>query len=186
MEYDIKKGGHKDMCRIYPMMEFDFLPFEMVRQAYLQRAMMTGAAELLLLKNENGLEIGYAVTYKKSLYGYVLLSYLAIYPPFRGKGAGTRFLALIRERYAFCRGILLEVAHDEAAAAKRRYNLYAAQGYEKVDCAYHIGGGETTLMCLRLMGKEDPAPAIVRIISDLYLKIIPERVFHKFLSVKTV
>lgn len=183
MKHVIKKGGHKDLYRIYPMMEFDFPPAELVGQPYLHCAFLKGAADLLLLKDENGLETGYAVVYKKSLYGYVLLAYLSIYPIFRENGAGTRFLELIRERYAGAQGIFLEVTQGDPAAATRRYALYASMGYADVSCDYAVGGTDTTLMCLRLKGKADPAPAAPRIIRDLYTQIVPERYFDKNIRV---
>ena len=183
MDYMIKKGGHKDLHRVYPMMEFDFSHTELVAEPYLQCALMKGAAELLLLKDETGLEIGYAVIYKNSLYDYVLLSYLAIYPTFRDNGAGTRFLAFIRERYEDTQGIFLEVTGGDPSAAAQRHRLYASQGYGDVSCDYAVGGVDTTLMCLRLKGKQDPSPAAPLIIRDLYGQIVPKRVLDRTIRV---
>ena len=55
--YEIKRGGHADMKRIYPMMEFDFKDWERPSLADCQIGMIRGA-ELLLLKDEAGLEAG--------------------------------------------------------------------------------------------------------------------------------
>ena len=57
--YEIKRGGHADMKRIYPMMEHDFHEWERPSLADCHLGLIRGA-ELLLLKDESGLEAGYA------------------------------------------------------------------------------------------------------------------------------
>ena len=57
--YHLERGGHADMKRIYPMMEFDFHDWERPKHLECQRALLRGA-ELLLLKNAQNAECGYA------------------------------------------------------------------------------------------------------------------------------
>jgi hypothetical protein len=175
VDYVLKKGGHKDLYRIYPMMTFDYPRAARVGQAYLHGAFLNGAADLLLLKDENGLETGYAVVFKKSRYGYVLIACLSIYPPFRESGAEARFLLLIGARYADRQGIFAWVPGGSSAAAESRRARLAALGYGDVACTLEVGGAEAALLCLRLAGKADPSPAAPCIIRDLVAGIIPER-----------
>ncbi|NCB51922.1 MAG: hypothetical protein EOM54_08600 [Clostridia bacterium] len=172
MDFEIKKGGHKDLHRIYPMMEFDFLPFELLKETQLHLALVKGAAELLLIKDERGLEAGYAAVFKDSLYGYMLLAYVAVYPIFRGQGVGKRFLELIRGRYEDSFGIFTAVPEGENA--ERRQRFYAAQEFFKVPCDCSFRGVETELYCLRFRGPEDLSAATPLIVRDIFARTLTE------------
>lgn len=63
--YHIERGGHADMKRIYPMMTFDFHDWERPSHLECQRAMLRGA-ELLLLKDAQNAECGYAFMLKSA------------------------------------------------------------------------------------------------------------------------
>ena len=100
--YHIERGGHADMKRIYPMMTFDFKDWERPTQLECQGALLRGA-ELLLLKDAQNAECGYALMLKNRVTGYVLLGWLAVYPHLRGAGTGREFLQLIRSDMRGCR-----------------------------------------------------------------------------------
>lgn len=172
MDFEIKKGGHKDLHRIYPMMEFDFLPFELLKETQLHLALVKGAADLLLIKDENGLEAGYAAVFKNSLYGYVLLAYVAVYPVFRGQGVGKRLLELIRARYENSNGIFAAVPESENA--ERRQSFFAAREFLKVHCGGSLRGVETELYCLRFKGPEDLSAASPLIVRDILARTLTE------------
>ena len=70
--YEIKRGGHADMKRIYPMMKYDFKDWERPSLVECQVALLKGA-ELLLLKDENGFECGYALMLRDRAHRYALL-----------------------------------------------------------------------------------------------------------------
>lgn len=182
MDFEVKRGGHKDLKRIYPMMEFDFRGEGLIAQGYLHLALINGAAELLLLKDLDGRELGYAFVQKAEHYDYVLPAYIAVYPTFRGAGAGTRFLELIRERYANKQGIFLEVFGDSDGAKKTRA-LYERLGWQRVGCKYRLRGTPSTLMLLRLSGPEDVAPVAPVIIEALYKGVLPDRKIGEFVRV---
>lgn len=172
MDFEIKKGGHKDLHRIYPMMEFDFLPFELIKEPQLHLAFVRGAADLLLLKDENGLEEGYAVVLKNSLYGYALLAYIAVYPIFRGQGVGKRFFDLVRARYEGQNGIFAGVPEGENA--ERRQGFYTSQGFLEVPCACSLRGEKIRLLCRRIKGPEDLSKAAPLIVQDILKKALSE------------
>ena len=44
MMYEIKRGGHADMKRIYPMMEYDFKDWERPSLVECQMALLKGAS----------------------------------------------------------------------------------------------------------------------------------------------
>lgn len=176
VDYIIKKGGHRDLHRIYPMLAFDFRPFERFRELTFQAALLGGDAELLLLKNAAGVECGYAILFTRSLYQYVLLAFIAVYPPFRGQGAGGAFLDLIRARYAEKQGILLEVTeHDDPGETERLKGIYGARGWRLVPCIYRLGGHDAVVMNLPLRGPADISAAVTLIVNDIYRSILPDR-----------
>ena len=76
--YEIKRGGHADMKRIYPMMEYDFKDWERPSLVECQMALLKGA-ELLLLKDENGFECGYALMLRDRAHRYALLGWLGVF-----------------------------------------------------------------------------------------------------------
>ena len=108
MNYNIIRGGHEDLNRIYPMMTFDFESWELPKESEFHAAMLKGA-ELLLLKDGTGLECGYAMMLKSRGDNYVLLGWLGVYPNVRGNGIGGKFLSCLREYYSALGGILLVV-----------------------------------------------------------------------------
>lgn len=106
--YEIKRGGHADMKRIYPMLEHDFHEWERPSLADCHLGLIRGA-ELLLLKDESGLEAGYAYMLRDAARRYALLGWLAVYPTIRGAGTGAQFLELIKARYARYECVFIEV-----------------------------------------------------------------------------
>ena len=51
---------------------------------------MNGTAELLIVyEKESGLDLAYALTIVKNIYGYVLLKYMGVLPWYRGRGMGV-------------------------------------------------------------------------------------------------
>ena len=106
--YEIKRGGHADMKRIYPMMKYDFKDWERPSLVECQVALLKGA-ELLLLKDENGFECGYALMLRDRAHRYALLGWLGVYPTIRGGGIGSEFLELIKAWYAKYDCVFLEV-----------------------------------------------------------------------------
>lgn len=146
--YEIKRGGHADMKRIYPMMEYDFKDWERPSLVECQLALVKGA-ELLLLKDETGLEAGYAFMLRDAARRYALLGWLGVYPTVRGGGVGAQFLELIKSRYAKSECVFLEVTeYPELEKARRLAAFYKRHGWQETGVPYAIGGRDTLLMHL--------------------------------------
>lgn len=87
----IRKGGHRDLERYYGLMEIDFDSEELLGKLAIHRAISRGEQELLIVyDDETNLEVAYALCGVKSLYGYVLLKYMAVFPWYRGRGSASR------------------------------------------------------------------------------------------------
>ncbi len=147
--YEIKRGGHADMKRVYPMFEYDFKEWERPSLAACQVGLIKGA-ELLLLKDEAGLECGYAYMLRDRARRYALLGWLGVYPTVRGGGVGAQFLELIKERYARYECVFLEVTqYPELEKARRLAGFYRRHGWQETGVGrYEIGGEPTLLMHL--------------------------------------
>ena len=166
--YHIERGGHADMKRIYPMMEFDFHDWERPSHLELQLAMTRGA-ELLLLKDAHNVECGYAVMLRSKLTGYVLLGWLGVYPHVRGNGIGGQFLTLIREHYEDWQGILLEVTeYPELEKARKLHAFYQRNGYGDVACRYVLSGRDTALMYMPIKGAGDISSVARSVVRSVY------------------
>ncbi len=182
--YHIERGGHADMHRVYPMLCFDFHDWERPLEFECQRALLRGA-ELLLLKDQQNAECGYALMLKNRLSGYVLLGWLSVYPHIRGGGIGSEFLRLIREYYERWEGILLEVTEYPALEKARKLNaFYKRSGYADVNCRYFLGGRETQLMYLPLAGARDIAPVIKSVVRSVYECMYSERALANLVRIE--
>lgn len=181
--YHIERGGHADMKRIYPMMTFDFHDWERPSHLECQRAMLRGA-ELLLLKDAQNAECGYAFMLKSRLTGYVLLGWLAVYPHIRGGGIGGQFLSLIREYYNGWQGILLEVTeYPELKKARKLHDFYQRNGYSDVDCHYTLSGRSCALMYQPLEGAKDIAPVVKSVVRSVYECMYSESALWNIISI---
>lgn len=168
--YEIKRGGHADMKRIYPMLEYDFKDWERPSLADCHLALIRGA-ELLLLRDEKGMELGYALILRDRARRFALLGWLAVYPTLRGSGAGGEFLELIKARYARYECVFLEVTeYPGAEKARRLADFYTRHGWQPTPAPnYTIGRRETLLMHLGTPpARGDLQPAIEAVYSPMY------------------
>ena len=184
MTYSFKKGGHNDLHRIFPMLEFEFRDYERMGELRLHQAILRGSAELLLLRDEADVENGFIITYCESIYGYVLAAYMLVYPTFRGEGASHACLDLLKERYADTQGVFLEVSDDpEMAKAVVLHDYYAREGWQDVDAGYRAGGEPGILMHLPVNGPEErPVPVAKRIVTEIYSHVVPEKDVGDYIS----
>ncbi len=184
----IRKGGHMDLERYYSLMELDFDKKELLSKAAIHRAMLSGAMELLLLKEENEpTDTAYALVCCKGLYGYVLLKYFAVMPWCRDRGQGVEAMRALNKRYADRQGILAELTafEDEDGAYLRRLKKFFARfGYVQVPCDYRLGGAEVFLMVKPLKGTWEIAPVAHRIIRDFYSRCLSPGAMVKMVDIR--
>ena len=77
----IRKGGHRDLERYYSVFDLDFDKKELLPKLSLHRAISKGDVELLIVYDEESrIEVAYALTLCRGLYGYVLLKYFGVLP----------------------------------------------------------------------------------------------------------
>lgn len=174
---NIRKGGHKDLDKYYSLMEMDFDSEELIPKLSLHKALLNGAAELLVAYDEESqLETGYALVLAKGMYGYVLLKHMGVMPWYRGKGVGVQIMRLVNKRYADRQGILAEITEfgdDDPDHMKKQQRFMARFGYVEVNCDYRISGTKAHLLVKPLKGGPEIERVAHRIIGDIYSRVLP-------------
>ena len=184
----IRKGGHKDLERYYAAMEMDFDSEELLPKLAIHKGMMNGSMELLIFtEDESNIEIGYALTFVKSLYGYVLLKYFAILPWYRDHGVGVETMRLVNKRYADRQGLLEELTEfddPEVDHLKKLFKFFARFGYVDVPCEYTIGGTRANLMVKPIKGTAEIGRVAHRIVIDMYSRVLSTGAMFDMIDIK--
>ena len=186
----IRKGGHRDLERWYSMFEVDFDKKELLPKLSLHLAVSRGDAELLIVYDEESrLELAYALTLCRGLYGYALLKYFGVLPWYRGKGLGIQAMRLLNQYYAEKQGLLAELTvfdpEDKDTLRKLR-KFFSRFGYEEVKCDYRLAGAAVTLMVKPLRGTAEIAPVAHRILRDLYSRVLSGEKLEKTVDIRRV
>ena len=106
----LRKGGMQDLERYYPLLEMDFDSEELFAKRDLRRGIRKGTMEFLIMQEEEtGMDMAYAFTIPRGVYGYVLLKYFGVLPWLRGKGVGVDAMRLLNRYYAEKQGIAAEI-----------------------------------------------------------------------------
>ena len=184
----IRKGGHRDLERYYTLFEVDFDEKELLPKLGLHTAISKGDAELLIVYDEESkLELGYALTLCRNVYGYVLLKYFAVLPWYRGKGLGAQAMRLVNKYYAEKQGLMAELAvfdpEDKDTLRKLR-KFFSRFGYETVLCDYKLSGTPAELMVKQIKGSADLTPVIHRVIRDFYARVLNPARLEKMVEIR--
>ena len=183
----IRKGGHRDLERYYTLFEVDFDEKELLPKLGLHTAISKGDAELLIVYDEESkLELGYALTLCRNVYGYVLLKYFAVLPWYRGKGLGAQAMRLVNKYYAEKQGLMAELAvfdpEDKDTLRKLR-KFFSRFGYEEVKSDYRLAGAPVTLMVKPIRGTAEIAPVAHRLLRDFYSRVIGPTALEKMIQI---
>ncbi len=184
----LKKGGHRDLERYYAMMEVDFDSEELIGKLALHRAISKGDAELLIAyEDETKLEGGYALVFPRSLYGYVLLKYMGVFPWYRGKGLGVELMRMINKRYADRQGILAEITEfedPEPDHLKKLFRFFSRFGYTEIDSDYRISGTKAHVFVKPIKGTTDLTPFYHRVLNDFYSRVLSPASMRSMLDMR--
>jgi len=182
----LRKGGHRDLEKYYSLFNVDFDTEELIDKLTLHRAMLKGNAELLIVTDEEAkMDVAYAVTFPKSLYGYVLLKYFAVFPWVRGKGIGIESMRLLNKQYADRQGIVAEITDfpdDDPNHQKKLFRFFARFGYVLVDSDYRIGGTEAHVMVKPIKGGTELSPVVHRMVRDYYSRVLSITAMEKMID----
>lgn len=187
---DMRKGGHVELEKYYPLMEMDFDSEELMPRLSLHRAIMNGTAELLIVyEKESGLDVAYALAIVKNLYGYALLKYMGVLPWYRGRGMGVETMRFINRRYVDKQGLIAEITEfpdEDKDRVKKLRKFFTRFGYVEIDSDCRIAGVKSNIMVKPLKCGEDISPLIHRILPDFYGRCLGPRAVRKMLDIKPV
>ena len=186
----IRKGGHRDLERYYSVFDLDFDKKELLPKLSLHRAVSKGDVELLIVYDEESrIEVAYALTLCRGLYGYVLLKYFGVLPWYRGKGLGIQAMRLLNKYYAEKQGLLAELTvfdpEDKDTLRKLR-KFFSRFGYEEVKSDYRLAGAPVALMVKPIQGSADLTPVVHRVIRDFYSRVIGPAKMEKMVEIHRV
>ena len=186
----LRKGGHRDLERLYSAFELDFDRRELLPKLAIHKAMTLGDQELLVFYDEeSGITAGYALVMVRGVYGYVLLKYFGILQWFREQGLGIQAMRLINKRYADRQGILAELTvfdDEEGETLRKLRRFFTRFGYQDVDCAFRIGGAPVDLMVKPIRGTAEIAPIAHRMIADFYSCCLRPASLEKMVDIRAM
>ncbi|MCI5996384.1 MAG: GNAT family N-acetyltransferase [Blautia sp.] len=119
--------------------------------------------------------------------GYVLLDYYAVAEQARGKGIGSRFLELFREKLSErgCRALLLEVENpafagteEEHRNQERRIRFYEKNGITLTKHRSRLFGVEYRIMILPVLDEFTEA-LVPGALDEIYHTMFPEKYFGR-------
>ena len=173
----VRKAGHRELERFYGLFEMDFDRRELLPRLAIHRGMTRGDMELLIVtEEESRIDVAYALTFCRGLYGHVLLKYFAVLPWYRERGLGVQAMRLIHKYYADRQGILAELtvfdAEDGGAYLRKLRKFFARFGYVDVDCDYELGGAKAELLVKPMKSAADLSPVAHRVIRDFYSRVL--------------
>ncbi|HEX2927959.1 MAG TPA: GNAT family N-acetyltransferase [Ruminiclostridium sp.] len=187
MGHDIRPMRLEELKDIYKRIEDDFASGEYppYRVLYGQLESDAQTGRILI---ENGNEVAYSICAEGGTKDFVLISLLAVYREFRGRGFGTAFLEVLKDCYSDKKGVIVEVEKPEDAKTKeerdiriKRIGFYEKAGFRLLpDIDYTIWDVPMHLMVL---SAESPQNIINKEVSsamhDIYLKLMGEQFIHK-------
>ena len=185
---NLRNGTHKDLEKVYQLMEMDFDSEELLPKYTIHKAMMTGTTELLIAyDDESGMDLGYALAFIKGMYNYILLKYIAVFPWYREKGVGVEFMRLINKRYAEKQGIVAEITEfpdDYPNHLVKLFRFFARFGYTEVPSSYKIGGTAAHIYVKPIKGTAEIKPVLHRIIRDFYSRVMSYSAMYAMIDIK--
>ncbi len=183
----LRKGGHRDLERYYGLMEVDFDSEELIGKLALHRAISKGDAELLIAyDDETRIEGAYALVFPRSLYGCVLVKYLAVFPWFRGRGVGVELMRLLNRRYADRQCLLAEItefADPEPDHVRKVVRFFSRFGYSELDCDWRIAGTKAHLFVKPVKGSAEALAGVYRrVLADFYSRVLSPAAMSRMFS----
>lgn len=186
MSYTTRKMGLQELKTIYRKIEQDFREGEYPPYDKLYKQLEDGIQNGTVLM-EDSRDVAYSIC-AEGKNGYVLVSLLAVYDAFRGKGHGSAFLEILKSVYRDKNGIIVEVerpedAEDgrEKAVREKRLAFYQKAGFRIIPgIEYSIWDIPMHLMVFPLNSDiTEINDHIGQIIYEIYLGLMGKRFIHK-------
>lgn len=192
MAYSARNIELWELKNIYERIEQDFAEGEYPPYDKLYKQLEAGMQSGIIFTDE-GHDVAYSIC-AESKAGYVLISLLAVYPEYRGKGYGTAFLERLKSLHSGKNGIIVEVekpedvSGQEKAIREKRINFYQKSGFRMISgIKYSIWDVPMHLMILPLnTGITEITDHIGQIIYDIYLMLLGKRFVYKMEFIRLI
>ncbi len=193
MAYQIRTINLQEVGDLYINIVNDFAPGEYPPYDVLYKQLEKGIQDGFVLVNDQK-DVAYSICTEDSTNSFVLLSLLAVYKEYRGRGFGTEFLKMFKNRYCGEKSIIVEVEKPEAALEQKERNtrenrikFYEKAGFRLLpDIEYAIWDVPMYLMLLPMKNMQIDETSISSInkeiekaMGDIYLKLLGSKFFHK-------
>jgi GNAT superfamily N-acetyltransferase len=172
---------------IYDNIEQDFDLNEYPPYNILYKQIQKGLLEGHVLESSGNI-IAYSICGASNKNEYVLLSLLAVFPQYRGKGIGTAFLKGLRKKYSHKKAIIVEIERFELAKTQEEKNkrLRRIEFYRKEDFSpimgidYYIWDLPMAILALPINVPIDIIQKEIKeVLGDIYLDLIGPKLIHK-------
>ena len=186
-EYFIRHMEVDELDGFYKRIDGDFPPAEHASRQVFYQQILSGLQQGLVFGDKAG-DLAYSVCASNHANGYVLISFFAVFPEFRGQGIGTAFLRALSARYAHKQALIVEVERLELAKTakdlelrRRRINFYKKAGFLLIKgIDYSVWDVRMNLMALPLNSSFQIIEKQIEIIMyQIYLKTAGESAIHK-------
>ncbi len=193
MAYDIRPVNLNEVRYLYINIVNDFAPGEYPPYDVLYKQLEKDIQKGFVLVNDEK-DVAYSICTGDSTNSFVLISLLAVYKEYRGKGFGSKFIEMLKRKYCDERSIIVEVEKPEDALEQQERNIrenrikfYEKAGFRLLpDIDYAIWDIPMYLMILpketlqintySISGLNE---TIKKGMGDIYLKLLGEKFFHK-------
>ena len=186
-EYGIRRMKPSELWGFYKHIEQDFSEDEHAPYAVLYEQLQNGIQEGWVFCDGDR-DLAYSICAASNANEFVLVSLLAVYPEYRGRGIGSVFLKAMNEKFADKQAILVEVekpelsksAEDRSSRVKR-IAFYEREGFYGIPgIDYAIWGVPMHIMAKPMIAsKETVDDGIGQFIHAIYLQLMGERFIHK-------
>ena len=193
MAYHIRPVNLQEVRDLYINIVNDFAPGEYPPYDVLYKQLEKDIQKGFVLVNDEK-DVAYSICTGDSTNSFVLISLLAVYKEYRGKGFGSKFIEVLKRKYCGERSIIVEVEKTEDALEQKersiresRIKFYEKAGFRLLpDIDYSIWDIPMYLMILpkeTLQINTDSISGLNETIKkgmgDIYLKLLGEKFFHK-------
>ncbi|AEY67861.1 GNAT family N-acetyltransferase [Clostridium sp. BNL1100] len=193
MAYDIRPVNLQEVRDLYINIVNDFAPGEYPPYEVLYNQLEKDIQKGFVLVNDEK-DVAYSICTGDSTNSFVLISLLAVYKEYRGKGFGSKFIEMLKSKYCCEKSIIVEVEKPEDALEQKersvrenRIKFYEKAGFRLLpDIDYAIWDIPMYLMILPKETLQINTASISGLnetikkgMGDIYLKLLGQKFFHK-------
>lgn len=176
-----------ELIDFFKRIQKDFAQGEYAPYAVMYQQIQDSRQKALVFCEEEQ-DLAYAVCTDNHSNGYVLISLLAVFPDFRGRGIGSDFIKVLSEMYRHKQAILVEVERPDQAQTpeegdlrRQRIQFYSKSGFYLIEgINYSIWDIPMHLMAKPLLANKNVIDQEVnKTMYEIYLSLLGKKLIRK-------